>query len=107
MGKACDLVPHICERFKKGFENVGPTEESIKGSWPHDHSPAWQIHPWTSDWYKLQPYEEMNGRDVWFNIQRRRYGGDLQGIIDKLDYLNCLGITALYLTPVFQAPSRP
>ncbi|SFL94096.1 Alpha amylase, N-terminal ig-like domain [Paenibacillus sp. 1_12] len=34
------------------------------------------------------------------------FGGDLQGIIDHLDYLQDLGITALYLTPVFEAPSN-
>ncbi len=34
------------------------------------------------------------------------YGGDLQGIIDKLDYLKELGINGLYLTPVFEAPSN-
>jgi cyclomaltodextrinase / maltogenic alpha-amylase / neopullulanase len=33
-------------------------------------------------------------------------GGDLQGIIDHLDYLADLGITALYLTPIFQATSN-
>lgn len=31
------------------------------------------------------------------------FGGDLQGIIDKLDYLHNLGITAIYLTPIFEA----
>ncbi len=31
------------------------------------------------------------------------YGGDLQGIIDKLDYLDELGIDAIYLTPIFAA----
>jgi glycosidase len=31
------------------------------------------------------------------------YGGDLQGIIDKLDYIEELGIDAIYLTPVFAA----
>ncbi len=30
------------------------------------------------------------------------WGGDLQGIIDKLDYLKNLGITALWLTPLFE-----
>lgn len=34
------------------------------------------------------------------------YGGDLQGIIDKLDYLTDLGINGLYLTPIFEAPSN-
>jgi glycosidase len=33
-------------------------------------------------------------------------GGDLQGIIDRLGYLADLGITALYLNPIFQATSN-
>lgn len=33
-------------------------------------------------------------------------GGDLKGIIDKLDYLKELGVTALYLTPVFTSISN-
>jgi glycosidase len=33
-------------------------------------------------------------------------GGDLQGIIDRLDYLADLGVTALYLNPIFQASSN-
>src|SRR5581483_1019906 len=31
------------------------------------------------------------------------FGGDLQGIAQKLDYLQDLGVTALYLTPIFSA----
>jgi len=31
----------------------------------------------------------------------RFYGGDLKGILEKLDYLQDLGISAVYLTPVF------
>ncbi|MCF8204820.1 MAG: glycoside hydrolase family 13 protein [Methylotenera sp.] len=34
------------------------------------------------------------------------FGGDLAGIIDKLDYIQSLGANALYLTPVFRAPSN-
>ncbi|WP_251038189.1 alpha-glycosidase [Paenibacillus albidus] len=34
------------------------------------------------------------------------FGGDIQGIIDHLDYLADLGITAIYLTPIFEAPSN-
>ena len=30
------------------------------------------------------------------------WGGDLQGIIDKIDYLKELGVTALWLTPLFE-----
>jgi len=34
------------------------------------------------------------------------FGGDLEGIIKKLDYLVDLGINALYLTPIFLSPSN-
>ena len=34
------------------------------------------------------------------------YGGDLKGIIDKLDYLKDLGVEAIYLNPVFVSPSN-
>ena len=34
------------------------------------------------------------------------YGGDLQGIIEKLDYLKDLGINCIYMTPIFEAPSN-
>jgi len=34
------------------------------------------------------------------------FGGDLKGIIDRLPYLQDLGINALYLTPIFMAPSN-
>ncbi len=34
------------------------------------------------------------------------YGGDLKGIMDKLDYLEDLGITLIYLTPIFTSPSN-
>ncbi|MBQ9321825.1 MAG: glycoside hydrolase family 13 protein [Eubacterium sp.] len=48
------------------------------------------------DWY--QP---ITGMDV-----RNFYGGDLQGVIDKLDYLADLGIEAIYLNPIFVSPSN-
>ena len=34
------------------------------------------------------------------------YGGDLQGIMHKLDYLQDLGIEVLYLNPIFVSPSN-
>ncbi len=34
------------------------------------------------------------------------YGGDIQGIWDKLDYLQDLGIEVLYLNPIFVSPSN-
>jgi glycosidase len=38
-------------------------------------------------------------------LQLRRFGGDLQGIINKLDYLSDLGINAIYLNPINDAGS--
>ena len=93
------------ERFRNGDPGNDPTAASLEGAWPHQHTLPWQPHPWTADWYRLQPYEQQNGRDVFFNLQRRRYGGDMQGIIESLDYLCDLGIEALYLNPIFDAPS--
>lgn len=34
------------------------------------------------------------------------FGGDLQGVINKLDYLKDLGVTVLYFNPIFDAPSN-
>ncbi len=48
------------------------------------------------DWYK---YPNADGI-------REFYGGDLQGIIDKLDYLEDLGIDGIYLNPIFVSPSN-
>lgn len=48
------------------------------------------------DWY--QPPSSMDVRNF--------YGGDLQGVLDKLDYLQDLGVEALYLNPIFVSPSN-
>lgn len=33
-------------------------------------------------------------------------GGDLKGIIEKIDHIKYLGVTALYLTPIFKSPTN-
>lgn len=94
------------ERFCNGNPQINPVLSDQKNSYPHDLKSPWKLHPWTSDWYKLQGYERVNGKNIWHNIHRRRYGGDLQGIINKLDYLQDLGIGGIYLNPVFTSPSH-
>ncbi|MBM2841555.1 MAG: alpha-glycosidase, partial [Bacteroidetes bacterium] len=37
---------------------------------------------------------------------RNYFGGDLQGIIDHLDYVASLGVNTLYLNPIFQSNSN-
>ncbi|MCK4569540.1 MAG: glycoside hydrolase family 13 protein, partial [Bacteroidales bacterium] len=94
------------ERFRNGDTGNDPVLADQEGCWPHELREPWEVHPWNSDWYAMQDYEKANGEDIWYNITRRRYGGDLQGIIDKLDYLQELGVEAIYLNPVFMAPSH-
>jgi glycosidase len=93
------------ERFCNGDKTNDPTLGDIKGSWPYIYPADWQIHPWTSDWYKLQPWEKEDGHNFYWNAGLRRYGGDLQGVLDKLDYLQDLGVNAIYFNPLFESPS--
>ena len=48
------------------------------------------------DWFKYP-----DNMDV-----RSFYGGDLQGVMDKLDYLQGLGVDVIYLNPIFVSPSN-
>ena len=94
------------DRFYNGDTTNDPTKKSLQGTWPYDKQERWQVMPWTDAWYKLQPWEKHNGQGFYYNAQLRRYGGDIQGIIDKLSYLQDLGVNALYLNPVFESPSH-
>jgi alpha-glucosidase len=47
-----------------------------------------------------KPYDYPKGGNVDF------FGGDLKGIEKKIDYLKELGIDAVYLNPIFEAPSN-
>lgn len=49
-----------------------------------------------TDWFKYP-----DNMDV-----RSFYGGDLQGVMDKLDYLQELGVDVIYLNPIFVSPSN-
>ncbi len=93
------------ERFFNGDTTNDPTPEDIQGAWPYFLPKGWKVSNWTADWYKLQPWEKADGHDFYWNAGTRRYGGDIEGIIQKLDYLKDLGITAIYLNPVFESPS--
>ncbi|RMH04952.1 MAG: hypothetical protein D6702_01820 [Planctomycetota bacterium] len=63
--------------------------------------------PWTGDWFELTPAERAGGQTFYrWAVFQRRYGGDLAGLAEKLDYLEELGVNALYLNPIFQAPSH-
>jgi glycosidase len=77
------------DRFRNGSTSNDPERRS----------------PWTSEWYEPQPWEAASGRGFYQFVFDRLYGGDLQGLREKLGYLKELGVNAIYLTPIFQSPS--
>ncbi|MEM9410099.1 MAG: glycoside hydrolase family 13 protein, partial [Planctomycetota bacterium] len=92
------------ERFRNGDPSNDPTHESLE--FPEVVPSTWTVTPWTSQWYRRADWEKQMGSDFYEDgVFHRRYGGDLQGVIDKLDYLNDLGINAIYFNPVFYAKS--
>ncbi len=99
------------ERFRNGNPSNDPNGSGVF------------LAKWASNWYAVQP-GEMEARaarlgrvsdnrqraaetrdDLYKVIFDRRYGGDLQGVVEKLDDLKDLGVTAIYLNPIFQARS--
>ncbi len=56
------------------------------------------------DWYNGIPqYPEFPGAYVENNMF---FGGDLYGVIEKLDYIKSLGVSCIYLSPIFDAYSN-
>jgi cyclomaltodextrinase len=94
------------ERFRNGDPANDPTSNDISGTFPDQIPGSWTTTKWGSDWYKPDPwFAQSNLQNKWDNLQLRRYGGDLQGVIDKLDYLQDLGINAIYFNPLNDSPS--
>ena len=74
---------------------------------------------WVKDtiWYQIFPERFCNGNPKlnpkgikeWKSEPIKEkcfYGGDLEGIGSKIPYLHDLGITGIYLTPIFKSPSH-
>jgi cyclomaltodextrinase len=92
------------ERFANGDNSNDP--EASKVFINEKKIPeAWKVTEWTSNWFEQSEWEKKLGGNVRDHLYERRYGGDIQGIIDRLDYLKELGIGAVYLNPVFEAVS--
>ena len=82
------IIYHIfVDRFKKSGK-CAPKEYAIMNN----------------DWYNGIPqYADVPGGFVENNMF---FGGDLYGIIEKLDYIKSLGVNCLYLSPIFDAYSN-
>ena len=108
----------------KGFTDNSPENLHYEGNGfklPYIHEiDGCQVPDWVSKtvWYQIFPERFANGNaglspegalDWDSSITPKTtdfFGGDLQGIIDHLDYLQGLGITGLYLCPIFESPSN-
>ena len=75
------------------FRNGDPTNTVEDGEYFYIGDRAVQV----KDWNK---YPEG------YMAIREFYGGDLQGVIDKMDYLQELGVEVLYFNPIFVSPSN-
>jgi glycosidase len=85
------------DRFRNGNHSNDP-----KPGLDKYHDTTVELH---SNWLE-KPYKPGSG-DGSDNVYNNDFfGGDLAGIIDKLDYIRDLGANTLYLTPIFKASSN-
>ncbi len=78
--------------FVDRFRNGDPENDVLTGEYAYLGRPVEHVADWES------PVEDP---DV-----HRFYGGDLKGVLEKLDYLKHLGVDVLYLNPIFVSPSN-
>ena len=94
------------ERFNNGDKSNDPKPENMDVPFMNIITPeGWSVTPWTWDWYRQEDWAIKTGKQFNDAVQYRRYGGDLQGVLNKLDYLQNLGVTALFMNPLNDAPS--
>ena len=82
----------IYQIFPDRFYNSGTPKENV----PDDRYIV-------EDWYSQPAWRQNNGVNSLCNDY---YGGDLQGVIEKLPYIADLGVSIIYLNPIFEAHSN-
>ncbi|MDR0200213.1 MAG: alpha-glucosidase [Streptococcaceae bacterium] len=68
-----------------------------------DEVPAFSSKKVKPTWWKEAVFYQIYPRS--FKDSNHDGIGDLQGIIEKLDYLQSLGVTALWLSPIYDSPN--
>ncbi|WP_029688083.1 alpha amylase N-terminal ig-like domain-containing protein [Thermoanaerobacter sp. A7A] len=90
--------------FPDRFFNGDPSNDHLKkysrGFDPAEYHSNWDDLPDNPNDKDKPGY---TGDGIWSNDF---FGGDLKGIDDKLDYLKSLGISVIYINPIFQSPSN-
>ncbi len=86
------------DRFCRGEDYELRKENTLKRIEGKNHGKAF-----VDDWYKHPEYKrDDKGGVAEFDF----YGGTLKGIEEKLPYLKSLGVTLIYLNPIFEARSN-
>ena len=111
--------------FEDGFytpesaQKSGRLRQYFKFPWLNP-SDVFTVPGWVGDtvWYQIMPDRFRRGDSAPKRFPLRRwedpknihfwdfYGGDLKGITEKLPYLQELGITGIYMTPIFLSNSN-
>lgn len=81
--------------FPERFCNGNPENDVRDDEYSLNGHPTVQMRDWES---RPMPYREGFSLDF--------FGGDLEGVRQKLPYLKELGVTAIYLNPIFAAPTN-
>lgn len=94
------------ERFNNGDKTNDPKLKNTIVPNMNIVPPAgWKTSSWTGDWFEKDEWMKGSKKSFSDLLQYRRYGGDIFGILDKLYYLKELGVTAIYINPINDAPS--
>lgn len=95
----------IYQVFTDRFRDGDPGNDTPAGTFFYDEAGGTIVRSNTSDW--SQPVcDPRDAADCPGTYSKNFYGGDLQGLLDKLDYLQLTGVTAIYLNPIFESPSN-
>lgn len=91
--------------FPERFRDGDPANNMPAGSFHYDIPGGSIVRSEGSDWHTpiCDPRDE---NECFGAYSHNFYGGDLQGILDKLDYLQSLGVTVIYMNPIFESPSN-
>lgn len=85
------------------FRNGDPANDE---AWPAGYD-VYGNAPFTHTIWNEAPVNARDPLSSYFNYWSADFfGGDLQGIMDELDYLQSIGVTAIYLNPIFSSPSN-
>jgi pullulanase-type alpha-1,6-glucosidase len=92
------------DRFRNGRAENDPTADDW--FYPEERGHVFPVEPWNTLVPDPQPNDPGANPEWYATWNSTFYGGDLQGVIEQLDYLQALGVTALYFNPIFEAPSN-